>query len=68
MIVETTTSSLTEKAVAAMRAAVARVVEDHRRRGKPLVVWRDGRGRMKRLAPLRDELLSGDIRSLFICR
>lgn len=35
--------SLTEKAVAAMRAAVACVIEDHRRRGKPLAVWRDGR-------------------------
>jgi hypothetical protein len=43
MIVETSNPSLTEKAVAAMRAAVARVVEDHRRRGKPLAVWRDGR-------------------------
>lgn len=35
--------SLTEKAVAAMRAAVAGVIEDHRRRGKPLAVWRDGK-------------------------
>lgn len=40
---ETSTLSLTEKAVAAMRAAVDRVVEDHRRRGKPLIIWRDGR-------------------------
>ncbi|MBI2265267.1 MAG: hypothetical protein HYU64_08860 [Armatimonadetes bacterium] len=36
-------SSLTEKAVAAMRAAVKGVVEDHRRQGRPLVVWRDGK-------------------------
>ncbi len=43
MTVEISTLSLTEKAVAAMRAAVDRVVEDHRRRGKPLIVWRDGR-------------------------
>ncbi len=34
--------SLTEKAVAAMRAAVKNVVEDHRKRGRPLVVWRNG--------------------------
>jgi hypothetical protein len=43
MTIETSTPSLTEKAVAAMRTAVARVVEDHRRRGKPLAVWRGGR-------------------------
>lgn len=35
--------NLTEKAVAALKAAVARVVEDHRRRGAPLAVWRDGK-------------------------
>ena len=35
--------SLTQKAVAAMRTAVNRVVEDHRRRGKPLIIWRDGK-------------------------
>lgn len=34
--------TLTTKAVAAMRAAVRNVVEDHRRRGQPLVLWRDG--------------------------
>ena len=43
MTIETSTLSLTEKAVAAMRAAVDRVVEDHRHRGKPLIIWRDGR-------------------------
>ena len=36
-------ATLTEKAVAAMREAVAAVVEDHRRRGRPLAVWRDGK-------------------------
>ena len=36
-------ATLTEKVVAAMRAAVAAVVEDHRRRGRPLAVWRDGK-------------------------
>ena len=35
--------TLTAKAVAAMRAAVRNVVEDHRRRGKPLVLWRNGK-------------------------
>jgi hypothetical protein len=34
---------LTEMAVCAMREAVAGVIEDHRRRGKPIVVWRDGK-------------------------
>ena len=43
MTAETPVQSLTEKAVAAMRAAVVGVIEDHRRRGKPLAVWRDGR-------------------------
>jgi hypothetical protein len=36
-------SSLTQKAVQALNDAVAKVVEDHRRRGKPLAVWREGR-------------------------
>jgi hypothetical protein len=31
------------KAVAAMRAAVRNVVEDHRRQGKPLILWRNGK-------------------------
>ena len=35
--------SLTQKAVQAMTDAVAKVVEDHRRRGRPLAVWRNGR-------------------------
>ncbi len=30
-------------AVEAMTDAVAKVVEDHRRRGRPLAVWRNGR-------------------------
>jgi hypothetical protein len=37
------TESLAEKAMEALREAVAKVVEDHRRRGKPLAVWRDGK-------------------------
>jgi hypothetical protein len=36
-------STLTEKAMRALTEAVAEVVEDHRRRGKPLAVWRDGK-------------------------
>lgn len=44
MVAKTSTGdSLTEKAVAAMRAAVAGVIEDHRRRGKPLAIWKGGR-------------------------
>jgi hypothetical protein len=36
-------SSLTDKALTAMRDAVAKVVEDHRQRGKPMAVWRNGK-------------------------
>jgi hypothetical protein len=36
-------ASLTDKALAAMRSAVEKVVEDHRQRGKPLAVWRNGK-------------------------
>jgi hypothetical protein len=36
-------SSLTQKAVQAMTDAVAKVVKDHRRRGRPLAVWRNGK-------------------------
>jgi hypothetical protein len=35
--------TLTQKALRALIEAVAKVVEDHRRRGKPLAVWRDGK-------------------------
>ena len=35
--------SLTQMAVKAMTDAVAKVVEDHRRRGRPLAVWRNGK-------------------------
>jgi hypothetical protein len=38
-----TKSSLTQKAMRALAEAVAEVVEDHRRRAKPLAVWRDGK-------------------------
>jgi hypothetical protein len=36
-------SSLTQQAIQALADAVAKVVEDHRRRAKPLAVWRDGK-------------------------
>ena len=36
-------TTMTEKAVAAMKAAVNSVVEDHRRRNRPLSTWRDGK-------------------------
>ena len=35
--------SMTQKALQALREAVAQAVEEHRRRGIPLAVWRDGR-------------------------
>ncbi len=36
-------SSLTQKATQALAEAVAEVVEDHRRRARPLALWRDGK-------------------------
>ena len=36
-------SSLTRKALQALTEAVAKAVEEHRRRGIPLAVWRNGR-------------------------
>jgi len=35
--------SLTQKATRALTEAVAKVVEQHRRKGIPLAVWRNGR-------------------------
>ncbi|HRY50776.1 MAG TPA: hypothetical protein P5186_22220 [Candidatus Paceibacterota bacterium] len=35
--------TLTQKAMQALTDAVAKAVEEHRRRGIPLAVWRDGR-------------------------
>jgi hypothetical protein len=39
---KTTKISLGQKAMQALTDAVAKVVEDHRQRGKPLAVWRNG--------------------------
>jgi hypothetical protein len=39
---KTNKTSLTQKAMRALTEAVAKVVEDHRQRGKPLAVWRNG--------------------------
>ena len=36
-------SPLTQQAMQALTDAVAKVVEDRRRRSKPLAVWRDGK-------------------------
>ncbi|MCK5806365.1 MAG: hypothetical protein KAI66_26270 [Lentisphaeria bacterium] len=36
-------TDLTQRAVGAMKAAVAKVIEDHTRAGRPLAVWRDGK-------------------------
>ena len=38
-----TKSSMTQEAMQALTDAVAKAVEDHRRRGIPLAVWRNGR-------------------------
>ncbi len=35
--------TLTQKAMQALTQAVAKTVEEHRRRGIPLAVWRNGR-------------------------
>lgn len=35
--------TLTKKAVAAMESAVRKVVDDHKRRNRPLAVWQDGK-------------------------
>ncbi len=32
-----------QMALTALRQAVARVMEDYRRRGKPVAIWKDGR-------------------------
>lgn len=36
-------TSLTGKAMRALSDAVAKVVEDHQRSGRPLAVWREGK-------------------------
>ena len=38
----TTRTFLTQKAMQSLTEAVAKVVEDHRQRGRPLAVWRNG--------------------------
>jgi len=35
--------TLTQKAMQALCEAVAKVVEDHRQRGRPLALWRHGK-------------------------
>jgi hypothetical protein len=36
-------NALTRKALAALQSAVAKVVEEHRREGRPLAVWQNGK-------------------------
>jgi hypothetical protein len=36
-------NAMTRKALAAMQEAVAKVVEEHRRDGRPLAIWRNGK-------------------------
>jgi len=33
----------TDQALEALRSAVAKLIEDHRRDGRPLAIWRDGK-------------------------
>jgi hypothetical protein len=40
---KSTQPSLTQQAMQALSNAVAKVVEDHQRRGRPLAIWRDGK-------------------------
>jgi hypothetical protein len=40
---KSTQLSLTQKAMQALTNAVAKVVDEHRRRARPLAVWRDGK-------------------------
>jgi hypothetical protein len=40
---KSTKASLTQNAMQALSGAVAKVVEDHQQRGRPLAVWRDGK-------------------------
>ena len=42
-IIRTPKDPMTRKALKALREAVAEVVEQHRREGRPLAVWRDGK-------------------------
>jgi hypothetical protein len=41
--VKTSKNALTRKALAALQSAVAKVVAQHRRDGRPLAVWRNGK-------------------------
>jgi hypothetical protein len=43
LIMKAEAQTLTEKAVAAMRASVGNVMEDHRRRNRPVATWKDGK-------------------------
>ena len=48
---------MTRKALAAMQEAVAKVVEEHRRDGRPLAIWRNGKSvlvRPETLAVVRE--------------
>lgn len=43
--------SLSQKAEKALKEAVRKVVEDHKRTGDPLLVWQNGR--VKKISPHR---------------
>ena len=50
-------NSMTRKALTALREAVAQVVEEHRREGRPLAVWQDGKAVL--VSPGKPALITG---------
>ena len=50
---------LHKKAEKAMRSAVRKVVEEHKRSGTPLVVWKNGRVQYIRAQKLKFNLKAG---------
>ncbi len=51
--------TLTEKVMRAMENAVAKVVEEHRRNGEPMAVWRNGKVVLE-IPPPIDTLREGE--------
>jgi hypothetical protein len=51
---------LTDRATAALQNAVRSLVDDHRRRGLPLAVWRDGKAVLEVPGPALEVREDGD--------
>jgi hypothetical protein len=51
---------LTDRATAALQNAVRTLVDDHRRRGLPLAVWRDGKAVLEVPGPTLQVRESGE--------